>query len=178
MCTSRGTNTVYVACDAIEVVSYTLQGQWKEISTFTPETITRGIGRAGYTIITGEAKQVSLYNKDGQQLSRIIIQQNPDNPICISTNGEMFYHRDGECIVGRTLKDRKEEIRYSHLSLIGTQRVYPVTEMEISLWWDSVPRTSTKSHLMDRIVEFYLTSSAVLETHLLCVAIQKEMFLL
>ena len=81
------------------------------------KTVATGIGLSGDTIITGEEKQVVLYNKEGLLLYCISTEQQDNNPICTSANGEKFYYTDGDSIVCRTLIGRTEEFKYSHPSL-------------------------------------------------------------
>ena len=119
LCLSTEGTTVHVVCGGNKVVTYTLQGGWQETSRFNTEQNTCALDRSGDTLICGTITHVLLYNKDGQKLSSIPLQQTRGRAtaICTSVNGDMFYHTDGDKLVGRTLPDRKEIFRYSHPSL-------------------------------------------------------------
>ena len=118
LCISPDNNIVHVVCDFERVVSYTLRGKWEEMSSFKTKTRTIGIGQSGTTLITGEEEQVVMQYMNGFQLSAVIGKnQDIDTLICTSENREKFYHRDGDSILCRNLKDGKEDFRYSHPSL-------------------------------------------------------------
>lgn len=110
LCASADGTTVHVVCDRTKVVTYTLQGEWKEISQFKTEPDTYGLDRSGDTLISGTKTHVVLYNKDGEKLSSIKHQAGGfERTICISAKSDMiFYHTNGDKLVGRTLQDRKE----------------------------------------------------------------------
>ena len=118
LCIGADSTTVHVVCDIDKVVTYTLQGGWQETSQFKTEYGTYGFAVSDDTFICGADSHVLLYNKDGQEHSRIQLQKGGhQTAICTSFNGDMFYHTDGDQLVGRTLQDRKEIFRYSHPSL-------------------------------------------------------------